>query len=140
MPIQISHIDHLALTVKDIEVSCQFYTEVLGMRVVSFADNRKALVFGNQKINLHELGKEHEPKAKNPTSGAIDLCLISDTPLKVILNELERLNILVEVGPIIKTGATNPINSVYIRDPDNNLIEISNILCPDLQPKPPPEH
>ena len=135
MPIHISHIDHLVLTIRDIEVTCQFYTEVLGMKVISFADNRKALVFGNQKFNLHEVGKEYEPKAQNPASGTIDLCLISDTPLKVILNKLEMLNIPVEEGPIIRTGATNPINSVYIRDPDNNLIEISNILCPEPCPE-----
>ncbi len=129
MSIKISHIDHLVLTVKDIKASCDFYQNILGMKVISFAGNRKALQFGKQKFNLHEAGKEFEPKAKNPVPGAIDICLISDTPLKLILKKLEMLNIPVDDGPIIRTGARAPLNSIYIRDPDNNLIEISNIIA-----------
>ena len=131
MSIKISHIDHIVLTVKDIDVTCQFYQDIFGMKVIHFAEGRKALHFGKQKFNLHELGKEAKPNAYNATSGTIDLCLLSDTPLKGILRILEEQNISIEDGPVIRTGATAPINSIYIRDPDNNLIEISNIISPE---------
>ncbi len=124
--IKISQLDHLVLTVKSIEVTCEFYSRVLGMETISFGDNRKALKFGNQKFNLHEVGKEFEPKAHKPCSGAIDLCLISNTPLDNIISHLKHHNILIEEGPIERTGATGKLLSVYIRDPDKNLIEISN--------------
>ncbi len=126
MTIKIDHLDHLVLTVKDISVTCDFYSRVLGMDIVSFGDRRKALAFGNQKINLHEQGKEFEPKAANPVPGSADLCLITKTPLNEVIAhlQLERVDIL--EGPVGRTGATGPILSVYIRDPDKNLIEISN--------------
>ena len=124
--INITQLDHLVLTVKSIEVTCAFYQNILGMEIITFGDNRKALKFSNQKINLHELGKEFEPKAYKPCSGAIDMCLISDTPLKNIISHLNQHNISIEEGPIERTGATGKLLSVYIRDPDKNLIEISN--------------
>lgn len=129
MTIKIDHLDHLVLTVKDISVTCDFYSRVLGMDIVSFGDRRKALAFGNQKINLHEQGKEFEPKAANPVPGSADLCLITKTPLNEVIAhlQLERVDIL--EGPVGRTGASGPILSVYIRDPDKNLIEISND-CP----------
>ncbi len=126
--INITQLDHLVLTVKSIEITCKFYENILGMDVIEFGDNRKALKFGNQKLNLHEVGKEFEPKANKPTSGAIDLCLISDTSIEIILSHLNHHNICIEEGPTERTGATGIINSIYIRDPDKNLIEISNYI------------
>ncbi len=125
--IKISQLDHLVLTVKNIEITCEFYSRILGMEIVSFGDNRKALRFGNQKFNLHEVGKEFEPKAHKPCAGAIDLCLISNTPLNDVISHLKHYNILIEEGPIERTGATGKLLSVYIRDPDKNLIEIANV-------------
>lgn len=122
----ISHIDHLVLTVKNIDETCTFYTEVLGMNTVTFGEGRKALSFGQQKINLHEVGKEFEPKATKATSGSADLCLITDFPLSEVVNHFNKLGVLIEEGPIKRTGAVGPITSVYIRDPDGNLIEVSN--------------
>jgi catechol 2,3-dioxygenase-like lactoylglutathione lyase family enzyme len=125
---KISHLDHLVLTVSNIESTCHFYQTVLGFEVITFKGNRKALKFGNQKINLHQQGNEFEPKALQPTPGSADLCFISDTPISEVVAYLNQLNIQIEEGPIERTGAMHPILSVYIRDPDQNLIEISNIL------------
>ncbi|MCY1174322.1 Virulence protein [compost metagenome] len=125
---KISHLDHLVLTVADIENTCNFYQSVLGFEVITFKGDRKALKFGHQKINLHQLGKEFEPKALHPTSGSADLCFISDTPISEVVGHLNQLNIQIEEGPVERTGAMHPILSVYIRDPDQNLIEISNNL------------
>lgn len=125
---KISHLDHLVLTVSNIETTCHFYQTVLGFEVITFKGNRKALKFGNQKINLHQQGNEFEPKALQPTPGSADLCFISDTPISEVVAHLNQLNIQIEEGPIERTGAIHPILSVYIRDPDQNLIEISNIL------------
>lgn len=127
---KISHLDHLVLTVSNIETTCHFYQTVLGFEVIIFKGNRKALKFGNQKINLHQQGNEFEPKALQPTPGSADLCFISDTPISEVVVHLNQLNIQIEEGPIERTGAMHPILSVYIRDPDQNLIEISNILTP----------
>ena len=124
----ITRLDHLVLTVKDIDATCRFYTERLGMDLITFGDNRKALCFGNQKINLHQLGQEFEPKAASPTSGAADLCFLSDTSLEKIITGLEQAGIEILEGPVQRTGATGPIQSIYIRDPDDNLIEISNAM------------
>jgi catechol 2,3-dioxygenase-like lactoylglutathione lyase family enzyme len=124
--IRIDHLDHLVLTVASIEVTCDFYTRVLGMRVETFGQGRTALRFGEQKINLHQAGREFEPKALRPTPGSADLCFIAATPLEEVVAHLERLGIAIEVGPVPRTGATGPIRSVYLRDPDANLIEIAN--------------
>jgi catechol 2,3-dioxygenase-like lactoylglutathione lyase family enzyme len=123
---KIERIDHIVLTVADIEKTVQFYTKVLGFKLVTFKNNRKALTFGNQKINLHKKGKEFEPKAENPTCGSADLCFVSQTDLKDVLKELQEKNIEVVEGIVERTGATGTIHSVYFRDPDNNLIEVSN--------------
>lgn len=129
---KISHLDHLVLTVADIENTCNFYQTVLGFEVITFKGDRKALKFGHQKINLHQLGNEFEPKALHPTSGSADLCFISDTPISEVVGHLNQLNIQIEEGPVERTGAMHPILSVYIRDPDQNLIEISNILTSEI--------
>lgn len=119
-------LDHLVLTVKDIETACAFYTTALGMQVVTFGEGRKALAFGSQKINLHQKGKEFEPKAERPTPGSADVCIITSVPLPEVMAHLRSLGIQVIEGPVRRTGAIGPIVSLYIRDPDMNLIEVSN--------------
>lgn len=122
---KLDRIDHFVLTVASIDATCAFYTKVLGMTVTEFAGGRKALSFGSQKINLHERGKEFEPKAQTPTPGSGDFCLITTTPIQDVLAQLNAMNIEIEDGIVARTGATGPIQSVYLRDPDGNLIEIS---------------
>jgi catechol 2,3-dioxygenase-like lactoylglutathione lyase family enzyme len=122
----IDTLDHLVLTVQNLEATCDFYSHVLGMQVVQFANNRKALRFGSQKINLHVAGKEFEPKAAFPTPGSADLCFLTSVPLEEVIAHLHQHQIPIIEGPVEKTGATGTILSVYIRDPDNNLIEIAN--------------
>lgn len=124
--IEIDGIDHIVLTVANIEMTVAYYERVLGMKAETFGEGRRALTFGRQKFNLHQVGKEFEPKAKAPTPGSVDLCLIAKTPLAKVVTRLKELNITIEQGPIKRTGATGGILSVYIRDPDQNLIEISN--------------
>ncbi|WP_221224055.1 VOC family protein [Paenibacillus rhizosphaerae] len=124
--ININRIDHLVLTVSDIDQTCEFYSRVLGMRTVTFGEGRKALHFGQQKINLHEAGKEFEPKAKMPMPGTADLCFITDDPIPDVIRHLEYCNVMIEEGPVLRTGALGSITSVYLRDPDGNLIEVSN--------------
>ncbi|MCX8532233.1 VOC family protein [Chryseobacterium luquanense] len=123
---KINNIDHLVLTVADIDKTIEFYTNILGFEVVTFGDNRKALTFGNQKINLHQKGKEFEPKAEYPTSGSADLCFIAKTEIHQVLEELKQKNIEIIEGIVDRTGALGKIKSVYFRDPDFNLIEVSN--------------
>jgi catechol 2,3-dioxygenase-like lactoylglutathione lyase family enzyme len=125
---KIDAIDHLVLTVTDIEATCAFYTRVLGMLVVTFGGGRKALSFGSQKINLHEHGKEFEPKAQKPTPGSADLCFTTSVPLADVIAHIESCGISVLEGPVQRTGARGPIMSVYFRDPDMNLIEVSNYI------------
>lgn len=125
---RISHLDQLVLTVADIEATCNFYQQVLNFEVIEFGENRKALNFGSQKINLHQAGHEFEPKAAFPTQGSADLCFISETAISQVIQQLKQLHIDIEQGPIQRTGAMGAILSVYIRDPDQNLIEISNYL------------
>lgn len=119
-------IDHLVLTVRDIDATIRFYRDHLGMRHDEFAPGRHALLFGAQKLNLHPAGAEFEPKAQAPTPGAIDLCLLTDTPLAGVIEGLTRAGIPIEEGPVTRTGACNTLSSIYIRDPDGNLIEIAN--------------
>lgn len=125
---RIDHLDHLVLTVKDVEASVSFYTSVLGMAETTFGDGRKALVFGSSKINLHQAGHEFEPKAAAPTPGSADLCLIVEDDLDSVQAQLAATGVAVEVGPVKRTGAAGEIISVYVRDPDQNLIELSNYL------------
>ncbi|MBD2104707.1 ACT domain-containing protein [Leptolyngbya sp. FACHB-261] len=124
---KIQRLDHLVLTVRDLEVSCQFYAQVLGMEVVTFGEGRKALHFGQQKINLHELGREFEPKAERATAGSADLCLLSETALTQVIEHLQQCGVEVLEGPVRRTGALGPIDSVYLRDPDGNLLEVSSM-------------
>lgn len=126
MPIKIDRLDHLVLTVADISVTCEFYSRVLGMDIVTFDDGRKALHFGRQKINLHKQGHEFEPKADKPVPGSADLCFISATPLTQVIDHLNSQNVPILEGPVERSGALGPMVSVYLRDPDGNLIEISN--------------
>ena len=123
---QIDRLDHLVLTVASIEKTSDFYQKVLGMEVVTFGEGRKALSFGSQKINLHARGKEFEPRAAAPTPGSADICLIASTPLSEVISHLRSCGISILEGPVRRTGATGPIISVYFRDPDSNLIEVSN--------------
>ncbi|MBS1970953.1 MAG: VOC family protein [Bdellovibrionales bacterium] len=123
---KIDRLDHLVLTVKDIDATCEFYQKALGMEVVTFKGTRKALSFGQQKINLHQAGKEFEPKAERPTPGSADLCFITTTPVHEAQKHLESQGIKIIEGPVERTGATGPILSIYFRDSDLNLIEISN--------------
>ncbi len=128
----IDHLDHLVLTTARPEASIDFYTRVLGMRLESFIGGtppveRRAFVFGNQKINLHVQGSEFEPKAHLPVPGALDLCFIASTPLVQVIERLQSLAWPIIEGPVMRTGATGKIRSVYVRDPDFNLIEISEL-------------
>ena len=122
---KIDRIDHLVLTVRSIESSCAFYSRVLGMDVVTFGAGRTALAFGAQKINLHLAGHEFEPRAARPMPGSADICLISAIPLSEVVAHLARSEVPILEGPVRRTGATGPIRSVYFRDPDHNLIEVS---------------
>jgi catechol 2,3-dioxygenase-like lactoylglutathione lyase family enzyme len=122
----IERLDHLVLTVADIERTCAFYADVLGLSVETFGQGRKALRFGDQKINLHQAGREFEPKAEKPTPGSGDLCFIATTPMADIVAYLRLSAIPIEVGPVEREGAAGRLVSVYIRDPDGNLIEIAN--------------
>jgi catechol 2,3-dioxygenase-like lactoylglutathione lyase family enzyme len=124
--IKLDRLDHLVLTVKDIERTCAFYVQALGMSVITFAGNRKALAFGQQKINLHEVGKEFESKALTPTAGSGDLCFITATPLDQVIEHIRAQGVEIIEGPVTRTGALGKILSVYLRDPDGNLIEIAN--------------
>lgn len=129
----IDHVDHLVLTTANEGECVDFYTRVLGMKLESFIGGtppveRKAFKFGNQKINLHIKGKDFEPKADIPTPGSLDLCFIADRPLVQVIEKLNKESWPIIEGPIIRTGATSKINSVYVRDPDQNLIEISELV------------
>lgn len=121
----IDRLDHLVLTVHDVEASVAFYTRVLGMRAITFGNGRRALAFGRQKINLHPAAAPLQPHAARPTPGSADLCLIAATPIDRVMAELQQAGVVVEQGPVARTGASGPITSVYFRDPDDNLIEVS---------------
>ena len=121
---RITGLDHLVITVRDVDATCAFYREVLGMQVQTFGNGRLALKFGRQKINIHEAGHEIDPKADRPTPGSADLCLLVEDSLDDVVAALDehRVDYL---GPVSRTGADGAINSVYVRDPDRNLIELS---------------
>ena len=124
----IAGIDHLVLTTADEARCIHFYTQVLGMRLERFGPGRQAFVFGRQKINLHVKGHEFEPKAQHPVPGALDLCFIADRPLDDVIGDLAALGETIIEGPVRRTGARGPIRSIYLRDPDQNLIEISEYV------------
>lgn len=122
----ISSLDHIVLTVRSIEDTVRFYTEVLGMEQEIFGTGRVALKFGAQKINLHESGKEFEPKANSPTPGSADVCFITDLPISEAYDRVSEKSVCIIEGIVSRTGAVGPIQSFYFRDPDHNLIEVSS--------------
>jgi catechol 2,3-dioxygenase-like lactoylglutathione lyase family enzyme len=126
MSIAIDRIDHIVVTAWDVDRTIDFYQRVLGMEPVTFAGGRRALAFGRQKINLHQAGREFEPKALKPAPGTVDLCFISTTPLAEVVEHVRSCGIAIVEGPVAKTGAMGPMQSIYVRDPDGNLVEISN--------------
>lgn len=121
----IDHLDHLVLTTADETACVRFYSDVMGMALETFGDGRKAFRFGNQKINLHVKGREYEPKAHLPVPGALDLCFIASVPLDQVIARLAALGVPIVEGPVMRTGAISKLRSIYLRDPDLNLIEIS---------------
>lgn len=125
---KIDSLDHFVLTVKDIAATCDFYSKALGMQVVTFGGGRKALTFGSQKINLHEQGKEFDPKAHSPMPGSGDICLITSLALPEVIAHLNACKIEIIDGPVKRTGAVGVLLSIYFRDPDLNLIEVSNYI------------
>jgi catechol 2,3-dioxygenase-like lactoylglutathione lyase family enzyme len=125
---QIEGLDHLVLTVADLGRTRDFYERVLSMEPVVFSEGRHALAFGTQKINLHEAGREFEPKSAVPTPGSADLCFLTDAPVAEVVEHLGANDVEILEGPVRRTGATGPITSVYFRDPDGNLIEVSSRL------------
>lgn len=125
---KVDAIDHTVLTVHSIDETCAFYADVLGMTVIDFNGGRKALSFGSQKINLHQHGKEFEPKAAKPTPGSADLCFITEIPLTKVMAHLKNCKVEIEEGPVQRSGAVGTISSIYFRDPDGNLLEVSNYL------------
>ncbi|MFJ5990472.1 VOC family protein [Lentzea sp. NPDC092896] len=125
---RIDRLDHLVLTVADLNAAIGFYAGVLGMREVTFGNGRKALEFGSGKINLHEAGHEFEPRARHAVPGSADLCFITEDPLDDVIATLAGHGVEIIEGPVGRTGATGPIRSVYVRDPDGNLVEVSNYV------------
>lgn len=125
MALTIDRLDHLVLTVRDLDASIDFYTRVMGFEVVNFGQGRKALAFGRQKINLHPADAPLAPHALAPTPGSADLCFVSVAPIDAVLAQLVAAGVAIESGPVPRTGAIGPITSVYFRDPDRNLIEVS---------------
>jgi catechol 2,3-dioxygenase-like lactoylglutathione lyase family enzyme len=117
--------DHVVLTTADLDRCLDFYTRVLGMKVESYGNNRIALRFGEHKFNVHPPGFDAGIKAHTPTPGSLDLCFLADRPLDEVIAQLKREKVVIEEGPVVRTGARFPIRSVYVRDPDQNLIEIS---------------
>lgn len=123
---KIDSIDHVVFTVKDIDTTCEFYAKALGMEVVSFSENRKALSFGSQKINLQQLGRESTLIAAKPTSGSADVCFVTSVPVSDVIAHLKSCGVNLIAGPVQRNGARGQMMSIYFRDPDMNLIEVSN--------------
>jgi catechol 2,3-dioxygenase-like lactoylglutathione lyase family enzyme len=136
--VRIERLDHLVLTVADVDATVDFYERVLGMAPVTFGAGRRALAFGRQKINLHQAGAEFEPKAGRPTPGSADLCFVTSTDLDDVERRLREAGVEIEEGPVDRTGALGPIRSVYFRDPDLNLIEVSVYPVPPERGEDPP--
>jgi catechol 2,3-dioxygenase-like lactoylglutathione lyase family enzyme len=124
-------IDHIVLTVASIQATSDFYSRALGLEVVTFDGERRAIQVGKQKLNLHEAGHELEPKARRPTPGSVDICLVTEEPLVQVVDRLAAIGVAVELGPVGRTGAIGPLSSIYVRDPDGNLVEIANQLEPE---------
>ncbi len=132
---RLTALDHLVLTVRDIAATCDWYRRNLGMGAITFAGGRTALTFGQQKINLHEVGHEFEPKAAHPTPGSADLCFLTTQPIAALMQHLAALGTPIEVPPSRRDGARGPLLSLYLRDPDHNLIEVSNQLALNDPPR-----
>ena len=126
MPIAIDRIDHIVVTAWDVDRTIDFYQRVLGMEPITFAGGRRGLAFGRQKINLHQAGREFEPKALKPAPGTVDLCFIATTPLAEVVEHVKSCGVAIVEGPVARTGAQGSMQSIYVRDPDGNLVEISN--------------
>ena len=124
--VKLERIDHVVLTVADIDRTIAFYERAFAMRAVTFAEGRRALAFGDQKLNLHQAGREFTPHAASPQPGSVDICFTTTTPLDEVVTHLRSLGIAIESGPVPKTGARAALRSIYLRDPDGNLIEIAN--------------
>ena len=122
----VDRIDHFVLTVADVEATCAFYENILGMETITFAGGRKGLAFGEQKINLHRHGAEFVPHARSVAPGSADFCLTTAVPLDKIIAHLTSASVEIEEGPVPKTGARAKLKSIYFRDPDGNLVEVSN--------------
>ena len=127
---KIDSIDHVVLTVKDISATCDFYSKVLGMEVVTFGEGRKALAFGSQKINLQQFGRESTLIAEKPTPGSADICFITSVPVSEVIAHLQSFGVKLIGGPVERNGARGMMMSVYFRDPDLNLVEVSNYASP----------
>jgi catechol 2,3-dioxygenase-like lactoylglutathione lyase family enzyme len=125
---KVERLDHLVLTVKDLDVTCRFYVAVLGMEEVTFSDSRKALAYGSQRIHLHQAGQELEPKAYRPTPGSADLCFLVDASMVDVLAHVRRCGVKIILGPVRRTGAAGELISVYFRDPDLNLLEVTTLV------------
>jgi catechol 2,3-dioxygenase-like lactoylglutathione lyase family enzyme len=125
---KVAGLDHLVLTVKDLDATCRFYATVLGMELVTFGENRQALACGSQRINLHQAGQEIEPKAYRPTPGSGDLCFLTDASLEDLMDHLHHYGVKIILGPVRRTGAVGELMSVYFRDPDLNLIEVATLV------------
>lgn len=123
---RVARIDHVVLTVRDVDATIAWYERVLGMKGVTFGEGRRALAFGDQKLNLHRSGHEFEPKARGAAAGTVDICFTTDLPLDDVAAHLRREHVAIELGPVAKIGARSPLRSLYVRDPDGNLIEIAN--------------
>lgn len=123
---RVLRIDHVVLTVRDVDRTLSFYERALGMSAVTFGEGRRALAFGDQKLNLHQAGREFDPKARAPAPGSADLCFTTDVPLAEVERHLRSLGIAIELGPVDKTGARTALRSLYFRDPDGNLVEVAN--------------
>jgi catechol 2,3-dioxygenase-like lactoylglutathione lyase family enzyme len=129
LAMSVTGLDHLVLTVEDVDATIAFYRAALGMREVTFGAGRRALAFGDQKINLHPRSAPIAPHARCPTAGSADLCFRTDVPIALVTDHLAAQGIPIEEGPVRRTGATSPLLSVYVRDPDGNLVEISNTVA-----------
>jgi catechol 2,3-dioxygenase-like lactoylglutathione lyase family enzyme len=127
---KIDSIDHVVFTVKDINATCEFYSKVLGMETVTFGEGRKALAFGSQKINLQQLGRKSTLIAEKPTPGSADICFVTSMPISEIIAHLNSCGVRLVGGPVERNGARGLMMSVYFRDPDLNLVEVSNYAIP----------
>lgn len=133
-PFTVDRLDHLVLTVADVDAAARFYTHVLGMRETTFGEGRRALEFGGQKINLHQAGAGHAPFAARPTPGSADLCFVTASPPEEVMTHLRACGVEIVDGPVPRTGARGPMLSVYFRDPDGNLLEVSTYTADVPEP------